>query len=68
MEILKSLPFVKECSFHGLSLHLLLNDSNDLAELEEITGFNPIRLTPNLEDVFINLLRQQDRKERRELA
>jgi ABC-2 type transport system ATP-binding protein len=68
MEILKSLPFVKECSFHGLSLHLLLNDSNDLAELEEITGFNPIRLTPNLEDVFINLLRQQDRKERQELA
>ena len=68
MEILKSLPFVKECSFHGLSLHLLLNDSNGLAELEEITGFKPIRLTPNLEDVFINLLRQQDRKERRELA
>jgi len=68
MEILTSLPFVKDCSFQGLSLRLLLNDSGSIAELEEITGFKPSRLTPNLEDVFINLLRQQDRKERQELA
>jgi ABC-2 type transport system ATP-binding protein len=67
MEILKSLPFVKECSFHGLSLHLLLNDSNGIAKLEEITGFKPTILNPNLEDIFINLLRQQDREERQEL-
>lgn len=68
IETLGSLSFVKECSFHGLSLHLLLNDSNSIAELEKISGFKPLRLTPNLEDVFINLLRQQDREERRELA
>ncbi len=67
MEFLKSLPFVKECTFHGLSLHLLLNDSNGLAKLEEITGFKPTRLTPNLEDIFIYFLRQQDREERQEL-
>lgn len=68
IETLESLPFVKECSFHGLSLHLLLNDNSSIAELEKITGFKPLKLTPNLEDVFINLLRQQDREERRELA
>lgn len=68
MEILKSLPFVKECSFHGLSLHLLLNARDSIDELQKITGFKPTRLTPNLEDIFINLLRQQDREERRELA
>ena len=68
MEIVKSLPFVKECSFQGLSLRLLLDDSNSVAELERITGFKPTRLIPNLEDVFIYLLRQQDREERQELA
>ena len=67
MEILKSLPFVKECSFHGLSLHLLLNDKNSIADLQKITDFKPTMLTPNLEDIFINLLRQQDSVERREL-
>jgi ABC-2 type transport system ATP-binding protein len=67
IKTLESLSFVKECSFHGLSLHLLLNDGNGIVELENITGFKPIRLTPNLEDVFINLLRQQDKEERREL-
>ncbi len=68
MEILASLPFVKDCSFQGLSLRLLLNDGNGLAELEKVTGFKPVKLIPNLEDVFINLLRQQGGEERRELA
>lgn len=67
VETLKSLPFVKECSFHGLSLHLLLNDSDSIKDLQKVTGYKPTRLTPNLEDVFINLLRQQDSTERREL-
>ncbi len=67
VETLKSLPFVKECSFHGLSLHLLLNDSDSIKDLQKVTGYKPTRLAPNLEDVFINLLRQQDREERREL-
>ncbi|MDD3271852.1 MAG: ABC transporter ATP-binding protein, partial [Syntrophomonadaceae bacterium] len=67
IETLKSLPFVKECSFHGLSLHLLLNDSDSIKDLQKFTGYKPTRLTPNLEDVFINLLRQQDSTERREL-
>ncbi|MFA7148552.1 MAG: ABC transporter ATP-binding protein [Syntrophomonadaceae bacterium] len=67
VETLKSLPFVKECSFHGLSLHLLLNDSDSIKDLQKVTGYKLTRLTPNLEDVFINLLRQQDSTERREL-
>ena len=67
VETLKSLPFVKECSFHGLSLHLLLNDSDSIKDLQKVTGYKPTRLAPNLEDVFINLLRQQDSTERREL-
>ncbi|NLX00953.1 MAG: ABC transporter ATP-binding protein [Syntrophomonadaceae bacterium] len=67
IETLKSLPFVKECSFHGLSLHLLLNHRDCIAELYKVTGVKPLGLTPNLEDIFINLLRQQDKEERREL-
>lgn len=67
IETLKSLPFVKECSFHGLSLHLLLNGSDSIKDLQKVTGYKPTRLTPNLEDVFINLLHQQDSTERQEL-
>lgn len=63
---LEALPFVKECSFHGPSLHLLVNSTDCVEDLQSITGVKAIRLTPNLEDIFINLLRQQD-KERQEL-
>lgn len=63
---LESLPFVKECSFHGPSLHLLVNSSDCMADLHRITGVKPVRLIPNLEDIFINLLHQQN-DERQEL-
>lgn len=63
---LEALPYVKECSFHGPSLHLLLNTTDCLDDLYSRTGAKAIRLTPNLEDIFINLLHQQN-DERQEL-
>lgn len=63
---LNALPYVKECSFHGLSLHLLVNSSDCLKDLHQITGVEPLELNPNLEDVFINLLHHQN-QERQEL-
>ncbi|MGS0765850.1 ABC transporter ATP-binding protein [Syntrophomonas curvata] len=64
--VLEALPFVKECSFHGPSLRLLVTSSDCMGDLARITGVKPVRLVPNLEDIFINLLHQQD-SERREL-
>ena len=66
ISFLETLPFVQECSFHGPSLHLLLTGSDCIEDLQRITGSEPVRLTPNLEDIFINLLHRQG-KERREL-
>lgn len=62
---LNALPFVRECSFHGLSLRLLVDSTDCLEDLHQITGGKPVKIRPALEDVFINLLHQQ-KQERQE--
>jgi ABC-2 type transport system ATP-binding protein len=62
---LNALPFVRECSFHGLSLRLLVDSTDCLEDLHQITGVKPVKISPALEDVFINLLHQQ-KQERQE--
>jgi len=52
---LEQLPYVKECSMHGLLLHVLLEDEADLTVLESFTGTTAKPITPSLEDVFIAL-------------
>jgi len=52
---IEQLPYVKECSMHGLLLHVLLADEADLAALEFFTGVQAKPITPSLEDVFIAL-------------
>jgi len=52
---IEQLPYVKECSMHGLLLHVLLAKEADLAALESFTGAPAKPITPSLEDVFIAL-------------
>ncbi|KAF1083911.1 putative ABC transporter ATP-binding protein YbhF [Sporotomaculum syntrophicum] len=55
LENIEQLPYVKECSVHGLLLHVLLEDESNLGLLEEYTGVPAKPITPSLEDVFIAL-------------
>jgi len=55
LESIEQLPYVKECSVHGLLLHVLLEDEAGLGVLEEFTGVPAKPITPSLEDVFIAL-------------
>lgn len=52
---IEQLPYVKECSVHGLLLHVLLKDEANLPALELFTGVPAKPITPSLEDVFIAL-------------
>lgn len=54
---IEKLPFVKECSIYGPLLHVLLEDSQSMKALENLTGTVPRPITPSLEDVFIALSR-----------
>lgn len=60
VERLKSLPYVKECSLHGLMLHVLVGSTDDQAALEQYTGVNAVPIIPGLEDVFIALARTRE--------
>jgi ABC-2 type transport system ATP-binding protein len=55
---LEALPYVRECSLHGLLLHVLLSSSDRLADLRQFTGVEPRPIAPSLEDVFIALARK----------
>ncbi len=55
MESIEQLPYVKECSVHGLLLHVLLEDESSLGALEDYTGVPAKPIIPSLEDVFIAL-------------
>ncbi|MDD2620255.1 MAG: ABC transporter ATP-binding protein [Syntrophomonadaceae bacterium] len=60
MADIQSLEFVKECSLHGLLLHVLLEKEAGLGRLEEFTGTAPQLITPTLEDVFMALARKRE--------
>lgn len=60
VERLRSLPFVKECSLHGIMLHVLVDSPGDQALLEQFAGVDAVPITPGLEDVFIALARQRE--------
>ena len=55
---IEQLPYVKECSLHGLLLHVLLEDESSLGALEAYTGVPAKPITPSLEDIFIALANQ----------
>lgn len=58
---LESQAWVKEASLHGAVMHILLPDEAALASLEALTGKRSRRITPSLEDVFINLAKREVR-------
>lgn len=59
VDLLKNLDYVKDCSIHGPSLHVLLSSKKHMANLRDFTGVEPIPITPSLEDVFIALAKSQ---------
>lgn len=62
--IIEKLPYVKECSMHGLSLHILLTDEKHVQDLREFSSIEPRPIVPSLEDVFIALAERQRAGER----
>ncbi|MEN6348912.1 MAG: ABC transporter ATP-binding protein [Syntrophomonas sp.] len=56
----QALPFVRECSLHGLLLHILVEQDSDREKLEEFVRATPQVITPSLEDVFIALARKRE--------
>lgn len=56
---LLKLPFVKNCSIHGSSLHVLVKDQSCTRQLADYTGVQPKFITPTLDDVFIALAKGQ---------
>jgi ABC-2 type transport system ATP-binding protein len=62
---IESQLYVRECSLHGVVLHVILKEESDLAALRTFTGVEPNPITPSLEDVFIALAKKS-RMERKE--
>lgn len=60
MASIQALDFVKECSLHGLLLHVLLEKEADPGRLQEFTGIAPQLITPTLEDVFLALAKKKE--------
>lgn len=56
---IEALPYVRECSLHGLLLHVLLDSTADVEALECFTGAAVTLIKPSLEDVFIALANKQ---------
>jgi len=56
---LEAQPWVKDASMHGSLLHVLLPDESALQPLMAMTGQEPRRIIPSLEDVFINLAKKE---------
>jgi ABC-2 type transport system ATP-binding protein len=59
IELIKNLPYVKECTLHGSLLHVLLNSKSHIDDLFEFSGVEPRPIVPSLEDVFIALAKRQ---------
>jgi ABC-2 type transport system ATP-binding protein len=59
---IESQTFVKECSLHGVMLHVILKEESDRSALQAFTGVEPRPITPSLEDVFIALARKSREK------
>lgn len=55
-------PFVVDASLHGSLLHIRIKDQASLDLLAERLGTVPNVITPSLEDVFIYLTREDERK------
>ncbi len=53
MTDIEKLSYVKECTLHGVLLHVLLEDESFLEDLQTFTGVEPRKITPSLEDVFL---------------
>ncbi len=62
--LIQSLPYVKECSVYGLRLHVLAENSEAIALLEEAVGVRPQRITPSLDDVFVALTRKKEQEDK----
>lgn len=60
MAAIQALPYVRECSLHGLLLHVLVDQDSDMEKLQLFTGVAPQAITPSLEDVFIALARKRE--------
>lgn len=59
---IEKLPYVKECSVHGLMLHVLLETAGHMEALNLHTKARAKIIRPSLEDVFITLARQEKRQ------
>lgn len=57
---LLDLPFVKNCSIHGASLHVVVKDHASIEQLAAYTGVQPQLIVPTLDDVFIALAKRQE--------
>jgi hypothetical protein len=57
---LLDLPFVKDCSIHGASLHVVVKDHASIEQLAAYTGVQPQLIVPTLDDVFIALAKRQE--------
>ncbi|HEX3010478.1 MAG TPA: ABC transporter ATP-binding protein [Syntrophomonadaceae bacterium] len=56
---LKVQPYVKDCSMHGALLHVLIDHESNMPALQAMTGASPVKIIPNLEDVFITLAKNK---------
>ncbi len=59
---IEKLPYVEECSVHGLMLHVLLETASHMEALNLHTKARAKIIRPSLEDVFITLARQEKRQ------
>ncbi|MGE5455434.1 MAG: ABC transporter ATP-binding protein [Methylocystaceae bacterium] len=63
LENLVGQPWVKECSLHGMLLHVLLPGLAEEDTLRQVIGNGKMKsITPSLEDVFIALAHQRGDK------
>ncbi|MCX5780711.1 MAG: ABC transporter ATP-binding protein [Firmicutes bacterium] len=56
---IEALPFVRDSSIHGASMHVVLDQVSDQFALQDITGVQSRPIMPNLEDVFITLVKKR---------
>ncbi|MEL7658218.1 MAG: ABC transporter ATP-binding protein, partial [Bacillota bacterium] len=56
---IQKLPYVLECSIHGASLHIVLENEDLIPVLEKHTGFQAQKIVPSLEDVFLALSKRE---------
>lgn len=59
MDNVEALPYVRDCSLHGVNLHVLLESAEAVASLKQATGLEAKAISPNLEDVFIALAKRR---------